>query len=178
MWPNFAIWMTDSVTDICNMMKTATLDSFDRKLLDLVRRNNLEPARSLAEKVGLSESSVLRRLRRMRAEKVIVGDVAVVDPALTGAAITMHVLVQLDNAGHLRTDRFAAAIARRPEVVAAWNVTGEDDFLLIVQVPSMEAYDQFTREELGDEAHVRTFRTLISIRPVVDNLILREPLAI
>lgn len=157
-------------------MKSATLDSFDRKLLGLVRRNNLEPARNLAEKVGLSESAVLRRLRRMRAEGIIIGDVAVVAPSLTGSAITMHVLVQLDNVGHVRTDRFAAAIARRPEVVAAWNVTGEDDFLLIVEVPSMEAYDRFTREELGDDAHVRTFKTLISIRQIVDGMVLRRPL--
>ncbi len=159
-------------------MKTASLDGFDRKLLELVRRNNLEPARNLAEKVGLSESSVLRRLRRMRAEGIIIGDVAIVDPALTGAAITMHVLVQLDNVGHIRTDSFARNIARREEVVAAWNVTGEDDFLLIVQVPSMEAYDAFTREELGDEAHVRTFKTLISIRAIVDNMASRRPLKV
>lgn len=161
---------------VTKLMKSANLDSFDRKLLDLVRRNNLEPARSLAERVGLSESSVLRRLRRMRAEGIIVADVAIVDPALTGAAITMHVLVQLDNAGHARTDSFAKAIARRPEVVAAWNVTGDDDFLLTVQVPSMEAYDIFTREELSDEAYVRTFKTLISIRPIVDNMLSRRPL--
>lgn len=52
---------------------------------------------------------------------------------------------------------------------AAWNVTGDDDFLLTVQVPSMEAYDAFTRDELGNEAHVRTFRTLIAIRSIGDN---------
>jgi len=159
-------------------MKSANLDSFDRKLLERVRRNNLEPARSLAEKVGLSESSVLRRLRRMRSEGIIVGDVALVDPALTGAAITMHVLVQLDNVGHLRTDAFARNIARREEVVAAWNVTGDDDFLLIVQVPTMEAYDAFSREELGEQVHVRTFKTLISIRTVVDNTLSRRPLRV
>lgn len=159
-------------------MKSVHLDPFDRKLLDHVRRDNLEPARSLAEKIGLSESSVLRRLRRMRKDEIIIGDVAIVDPALTGAAITMHVLVQLDNAGHARTDRFAANIAKRPEVVAAWNVTGEDDFLLTVQVSSMEDYDAFTREELGDEAHVRTFKTLITIRTIVDNSPSRRPLKV
>src|ERR1700712_542688 len=74
------------------MRKMVKIDDFDRRLLELVRRNNLEPARTLADKVGLSLSAVLRRLRRLRAEKVIVADVALIDPALTGAAITMHVL--------------------------------------------------------------------------------------
>nr|KIS32683.1 AsnC family transcriptional regulator [Novosphingobium sp. P6W] len=161
---------------VLRTMKSATLDSFDRKLLECVRRNNLEPARSLAEKVGLSESSVLRRLRRMRAEGIIIGDIALIDPALTGGAITMHVLVQLYNDGHIRTDAFARNMARREEVVAAWNVAGDDDFVLIVQVPSMEAYDAFTREELSEQSHVRDFKTLISIRPVVDTMISRRPL--
>lgn len=63
------------------MTEFVTLDVFDRKLLERARRNNLEPARVTAEAVGLSESAVLRRLRRLRAEGVIVADVAVVDPA-------------------------------------------------------------------------------------------------
>ena len=57
------------------------LDDFDRRLLALVRHDNLQPARILADKVGLSLSAVLRRLRRMREEKVIIADIAVVDPA-------------------------------------------------------------------------------------------------
>ena len=62
------------------MTEFVAIDDFDRKLLARVRRNNLEPARVTAEAVGLSESAVLRRLRRLRAEGVIVRDVAVIDP--------------------------------------------------------------------------------------------------
>ena len=57
-----------------------TLDAFDRKLLARARANNLEPARVTAEAVGLSESAVLRRMRRLRAEGVIARDIAVVAP--------------------------------------------------------------------------------------------------
>lgn len=78
------------------------LDDFDRRLLALVREDNLQPARILADKVGLSLSAVLRRLRRLRDEKVIVADIAVVNPALTGSALTMHVLVQMQQAGRRR----------------------------------------------------------------------------
>lgn len=62
------------------VQKMIDRDDFDRRLLKLVRQNNLEPARTLADKVGLSISAVLRRLRRLRAEGVIVADVAVVTP--------------------------------------------------------------------------------------------------
>ena len=125
------------------------LDEFDRRLLALVRQDNLVPARILAEKVGLSLSAVLRRLRRLRDEKIIVADIAIVDPALTGSALTMHVLVQMQQAGPQNMDAFARQIARYPEVTGAWDVTGDDDFLLKIQVGSMEEYDAFARRAIS-----------------------------
>lgn len=159
------------------MTEIVTLDSFDRRLLDLVRRDNLEPARSLAAKVGLSESAVLRRLRRLRATGVITADIALVDPARITPTITMHVLVEMERESRAVMRGFEAALAARPEVVAAWNVTGTTDYVLIVAVPSVEAYDRFTCEMLSDEAHVRAFETMVSLREIVRYDPLRGPLA-
>jgi DNA-binding Lrp family transcriptional regulator len=150
-----------------HMKNIGDLDSFDRRLIELVRQNNLEPARSLADKVGLSISAVLRRLRRLREEGVIVADVAVVNPALTGSAITMHVLVRMKEPGVRTIDTFSRNIARHPEVTAAWEVTGDDDFVLKVQVGSMEEYDAFIRDALSEGQGVLAFKTLIAIRGIV-----------
>jgi DNA-binding Lrp family transcriptional regulator len=155
--------------------ETVTLDAFDRHLLDLVRRDTLQPARVLATTVGLSESAVLRRLRRLRAEGVIVADVAVIDPARLGAAITLHVLVEMERERAMAA--FAEALHARPEVLGAWQVTGRTDFLLTLAVPSMAAYDAFIREVLSDERQVRTFQTLVSLREVVRFDPQRAPLA-
>ncbi len=152
------------------------LDEFDRRLLALVRQDNLVPARILAEKIGLSLSAVLRRLRRLREEKVIVADIAIVNPALTGSALTMHVLVQMQQAGPQTMDAFARQIARHPEVTGAWDVTGDDDFLLKVQIGSMEDYDAFTRRALGEDKGVHSFKTMITIRNIIENDIARRPL--
>ena len=158
------------------MRKRVDLDDFDRRLIELVRQNNLEPARILADKVGLSISAVLRRLRRLRDEKVIVADIAVVDPALTGSAIMMHVLVRMREPGLRAMEVFARKIARRPEVTGAWEVTGDDDFVLKVQVGSMEEYDAFTRSALGDEDGVMAFKTLITMHAVVEDSPSARPL--
>lgn len=158
------------------MRKMADLDRFDLRLIELVRKDNLEPARSLAEKVGLSISAVLRRLRRLREEGVIIADVAVVNPALTGSAITMHVLVRMKEPGVRTMDGFARQIARHPEVTAAWEVTGDDDFVLKVQVGSMEEYDVFIREALSEDHGVQAFKTLIAIRPIVEDGVSSRPL--
>lgn len=158
------------------VQKMIDLDDFDRRLLTLVRHDNLQPARILADKVGLSLSAVLRRLRRLREEKVIIADIAVVDPALTGSALTMHILVRMQQAGPQNMDAFARQIARHPEITGAWDVTGDDDFLLKVQIGSMEEYDAFTRRALGEDKGVHSFKTLITIRHIIENDVARRPL--
>ena len=174
--PKFIVPATNFRTMMAMMRKIIDLDSFDRRLLEEVRHDNLQPARVLAEKIGLSLSAVLRRLRRLREEKVIVADIAVVNPALTGSALTMHVLIQMQQAGPQTMDGFAREIARHPEITGAWDVTGDDDFLLKVQVGSMEEYDVFTRRALGEDKGVHSFKTLITIRNIIENEVARRPL--
>lgn len=149
------------------MTKTVALDDFDRRILAIVRRNTLEPARVIAEQVGLSESAVLRRLRRLRATGVIMADVALVDPARLASAITIHVLVELIQSGLKAERAFGAMLERRPEVIGAWNVTGRTDFLLTVSVPSIEAYQRFADDVLASDDNVRAFETLVSLREMV-----------
>lgn len=149
------------------MTNSVTLDAFDHKLLERVRRDNLEPARVTAEAVGLSESAVLRRLRRLRAEGVIVADVAVIDPARVEPRIIIHVQVRMDSQAREATDAFKAALARSPEVQAAWDVTGETDFLVMLAVRSMAEFEAFGQRVLSTEAHVRSFKSMISVREVV-----------
>ena len=158
------------------MRKNVDLDSFDRRLIEEARRDNLQPARILADKVGLSVSAVLRRLRRLRESWVIVADRAVIDPALTGSALTMHVLIKMKQAGASTMDGFARMIANHREVTAAWDVTGDDDFVLKVQVGSMQEYDRFTRRALGEDQGVYAFKTLITIRTIVEDDGWRRPL--
>jgi len=149
------------------MTKFATLDAFDHKLLERVRRCNLEPARVTAEAVGLSESAVLRRLRRLRAEGVIVADVAIVDPGRIEPRIVLHVLVEMDTQERRHTDAFKAAMQASVEVQGCWDVTGATDFLLNVSVRSMAEYEVFCQRELSVEARVRAFQSMITIREVV-----------
>ncbi len=167
-------------TNLCviwfDMRKKIDIDDFDRRLIDEVRRDNQQPARILADKVGLSVSAVLRRLRRLRAERVIIADHAIVDPALTGSALTMHVLVKMRQAGASVMDGFSRTLSSHPEVTAAWDVTGDDDYVLKVQVASMQEYDRFTRRALGEDRGVYAFKTLITIRTIIEDDASRRPL--
>lgn len=147
-------------------MDSATLDSFDRALLARLQINNQVSARMLAEQVGLSESAVLRRLRSMRRNGVIVADVSIVHPAVLGTPLTIHVLVSLEREGTAALDAFEAKLRAREEVQGAWYVTGEADFVLLLRISSMEAYERFTREVFHDDLNVKAFRTIIALREV------------
>ena len=176
MTPILGIQATNLCSTLQNMRKKIDLDDFDRRLIDEVRRDNQQPARILADKIGLSVSAVLRRLRRLRQERVIIADHAIIDPALTGSALTMHVLVKMRQAGASSMDAFSRTLAYHREVTAAWDVTGDDDFILKVQVASMQDYDRFTRRALGEDQGVHSFKTLITSRTIVDDDASRRPL--
>lgn len=149
------------------MPESVTLDAFDHALLAAVQVDNQTSARELAARVGLSESAVLRRLRRLRREGVIVADVAVVDPVLRGVPLTLHVLVSLERETSDRLDAFVQRLRARTEVHAAWYVTGEADFVLQLQLSGMDAYEAFARAVFHDDPNVRGFRTIVAMRQVV-----------
>ena len=148
------------------MMESVSLDDFDRALLSRLQVNNQTSARELAAQVGLSESAVLRRLRSLRRNGVIIADVSIVHPAVLGTPLTIHVLVSLEREGTAALDSFEAKLRLREEVQGAWYVTGEADFVVLLRVSSMESYERFTREVFHDDPNVRAFRTIITLREV------------
>jgi Lrp/AsnC family transcriptional regulator, leucine-responsive regulatory protein len=152
------------------MTENAILDRFDQALLRLVQDNNLTPARVLAEKVGLSESAVLRRLRQLRANGTIAADRSIVRPTSLGLPLRVHVLVTLEREAGRELDAFIRKVKRRPEVRQADYVTGDADFVLLLQLSGMDQYDLFTQEVFHNDPNVKSFRTLVSIREVVGNI--------
>lgn len=154
------------VSDVC--MPEIALDSLDHVLLDLLQRDNQTPARVLAERAGgLSESAVLRRLRRLRREGVIAADVSVVRPQAVGLPLTVLTLVSLEREGAAALDSFAQRMRARHEVRQCWYVTGEVDWIIVLRLPSMEAYEALTRELFLADPNIRSFRTLVVMRELV-----------
>ena len=149
------------------MPDSVVFDRFDRALLDLVRIDNQTPARVLAAQIGLSESAVLRRLRRLRKDRVIVADVAVVDPDVLGKPLTLHVLVSLEREGSIQLDAFIRKLRLRQEVVVAWYVTGEVDFVLQLQLSGMDVYETFCGEVFHEDPNVKSFKTIVAMREVI-----------
>lgn len=139
------------------------LDSFDLALLRLVQRDNAQPLRQLAEAVHLSAASVQRRLRRLQAAGVIAAQVAQLSPEAVGLPLTLIVTVELERETPGDIDAAKRLFLSAPEVQQCHYVTGEADFVLIVVVASMAAYEDFTRRVLFASENLRKFRTMVSM---------------
>jgi Lrp/AsnC family leucine-responsive transcriptional regulator len=129
-------------------MTTPTLDAIDRKLLTVLQQEGRITAQDLAERVGLTASPCLRRIRLLEEAGVIRRYVAVVDQKAVGLPVSVFVSVKLERQREEELDRFAAAIARWPEVLECYLMTGPRDYLLRVVVPDLEAYEAFLKGKL------------------------------
>ena len=105
-----------------NSSPSITLDSFDLAILNILQRDNTTPQRVIGEAVNLSAPAVQRRIRRMEEAGVIQANVAIVDPAQVGQAITIFVEVEVISETR-GTDRCRqAGIRRRSEVQQCYYV--------------------------------------------------------
>ena len=144
------------------------LDTVDRRMLEILQREGRISNAALAEKLHLSPSPCLRRLRALEADGVVSGYRAMLDRAKLGLGLT--VFVELKVEGH--SDRSAAAISERlaaaPEVVSAHIVSGSADFLLEVVVADLAAYERLmfgTLLRLPNVSDVRSNFALRTVKP-------------
>jgi len=137
------------------------IDTIDRKILHHVQRDNLLTSARLSELVGLSQTSVQRRLARLRATKAIEADIAVVSPEAVGRPLTMLIAVELARERSDIIDRFKRAVRERAEVMSAYYVTGETDFMLIVSAKDMQDYEAFTRDFFYNNPDIKGFKTTV-----------------
>jgi len=137
------------------------LDRADLALLAAVQENNRLTSEELARIVNLSPTACQRRLRRLRSEGVIEGDISIVSPKAVGRHITMIVLVSLERARADIVDRFKASIRSTREVMIGYYVTGDADFMLIVTSKDMEEYERFTRRFLHENNDIKNFKTMV-----------------
>lgn len=141
------------------MQKVHTLDKVDRRLLNLLQKNNQLTTRALAEKVHISQPTCLRRIRDMRDAGIISADVAMIDPFALGYGMLAFLEVSLTNQADEYMQEFEARMNKEPEVMQCYFVSGDYDYFLVVHVVDMDAYYQFVRRAISGSGNVRHFQS-------------------
>lgn len=129
-------------------MPTLTLDKTDLRILAELQANGRLSNVELSEKVALSPSPCLRRLKQLEDSGVIKRYVALLDPARIGLGLQAFVRVILEKRGNAHADTFLEAVQRWPEVINCYAMTGEMDYLLQVYFEDMEHFSRFVMNEL------------------------------
>lgn len=135
------------------------LDEYDKKLLRLLQNDNRLTAQELGEKVNLSASAVQRRLAKLRSEKVIEADVALVSPIAAGIGLTCIVDVSLHEDGSTDIEKFKKEIYNLAEVSQCYCVTGSYDLVLVINSKDMDHYNVFSKKYFMGNANVKHFYT-------------------
>lgn len=142
------------------------VDQMDAKILNLIQRNNRLTVEQIGAEVGLSPSACQRRLGRLRKDKVIRDEVAIVDPAKVGKKLTMIIDVTLERERPEVMTRFKSAMRGHPQVMQCYYVTGDKDFILVVSMRDMEEFDAFLTEFCIENPAIGRFSTSVVVDPV------------
>jgi Lrp/AsnC family leucine-responsive transcriptional regulator len=135
----------------------------DRKILVALQRNNRIPNLELAELVRLSPPACLKRVKRLREEGVIIGDVSIINPKLVGSTMTLIVSVEMERDRADIYQVFRKSILKAPEVTQSYQISGSYDFMLVVTVKDIQGYEQFVERVLRTDLNIRKFHTSVSL---------------
>jgi Lrp/AsnC family transcriptional regulator, leucine-responsive regulatory protein len=140
------------------------IDELDRKILRELRRDGRLSNTKLAEKVGLSTTPCWHRVRSMEERGVIEGYTALLNQQALGLPDTVIIEVTLDRHDDDMLHRFGEALAELPEVMEAYLLTGEYDYLIKVAVAGTAGYEEFLRRKLYKLPGIRHSRSTFVLR--------------
>jgi len=150
------------------MAETAKIEltAIDRKILQALQEDGRMTVQAIAERVGLSPSPCLRRIRQMERAGIISGYSATVDQKAAGLPVSVFISIKLERQRARELDAFAEAISRWPEIMEAYLMTGQFDFLLRVVCADLETYEHFLREKLTQIEGVASIESSFSLGSV------------
>jgi Lrp/AsnC family leucine-responsive transcriptional regulator len=145
-------------------MKYGQLDDIDRKILRTLSTDGRISNQKLAETVNLSPTPCWHRVRALEEAGTITGYVAMLDQRALGVPDTVIIEVTVDRHDDEILQAFSDALAELPEVMEAYLLSGEYDYLIKVAVAGTEGYERFLRQKLYKLPGVRHTRSTFTLR--------------
>jgi len=142
------------------------LSAIDRKILRALQEDGRMTVQAIADRVGLSASPCLRRIRQLEVAGIITAYSATVDQKAVGLPVSVFISIKLERQRAEELDRFAAAVSRWPEVMECYLMTGQFDYLLRVVCADLGAYEEFLRQKLTQLEGVGSIESSFSLAQV------------
>ena len=140
------------------------IDLIDQRLLDLLQDDAGLSNQDLAAAAGVSPATALRRVRRLTQSGVIERRIALLSSEKLGAGLQALVEVQLDRQGAEHLDAFEARAVADAAVQQCWRVSTGPDFVLVLWVADMAAYNTAVQRLFTEHANVRNLKTFFALK--------------
>lgn len=150
-------------------MSENELDRIDRQILVELQRDGRLTNQELADRVSLSPSPCLRRVRRLEEEGYIENYVALVNPDKVGLKLLAYVTIRLNKvfrASHSPVSDFARDVQTWPEVVECYAMSGDMDYLLRIQVQDLTEFSRFAMDKLMQHPAVVDMRSSFTLQRI------------
>jgi DNA-binding Lrp family transcriptional regulator len=142
------------------------LDAIDLRILQNLQEDSSVSNLALAEKISLSASPTLARVKNLEAQGVISRYVALADPHMLGLKLNVFIQVRLEKQESAALKKFEAAVSRFDEVMEVYLMTGDEDYLLRVVVPDMQALERFILDHLTRIPDIQNIRSSFALKQV------------
>ena len=146
------------------------MDTKDRHILRELQRDGRLTNAELAERVNLSPSPCLRRVRNLEKAGVIDRYVAIVDREAAGYPITAFVQVTLDRHDREVVEGFERRVRETPQILTCHLLTGSSDYMLQIVVAGLDAYEDFMRNTLHTTPGIATINTSLVCGTIKDTV--------
>jgi|TARA_B100000959_G_scaffold286890_1_gene367859 DNA-binding Lrp family transcriptional regulator len=144
------------------------LDDIDRLLLGYLGQAARATNAELADRVHMSQSATLRRVRRLENEGIIESYSVVANRSAIGRGTSVFVEITLNGQSDSQLDEFEAAIADCPDVLSCHLIAGGFDYLVHVACDDVTSYESIHRRQLAHLPHVARVQSSFALRTVLD----------
>jgi Lrp/AsnC family leucine-responsive transcriptional regulator len=140
------------------------LDRTDRAILDCLQKNSRLTLSEISELVSLSPTPCWRRIKRLEEDGVIEGYHARLNRAKLGFTVTVFVSVMLEHHSSKTSQEFENAILEIDEVVSCYNISGRDDFFLVMVAKGIDEYSKVLLDKIRSIANVKEIHSSFVLR--------------
>ncbi|MDV7339446.1 Lrp/AsnC family transcriptional regulator [Terasakiella sp. A23] len=142
------------------------MDQIDRKIIRELQNDARLTNQELSERVNLSPSPCLRRVRKLEEDGVLKGYTALVDQEKYGLGLDVFVLIKLERSQEELIETFERHVNEIDEILECYLITGTADYLLHIVSHSLKSYEKFMRERLTKIPGIDSVETSISFSTV------------
>jgi Lrp/AsnC family leucine-responsive transcriptional regulator len=147
-------------------MPDMKLDAIDLRILKTLQDDSSFSNIELARKINLSPSPTLARVKSLEESKVISRYVALVDPPALGLKMNVFIQVSLEKQEAAALARFEKAVSHFEEVMEVYLMTGDEDYLLRIVVPDIQALERFILDHLTRIPGIKNIRSSFALKQV------------